>query len=105
MQALETVGLASEAGRSLDALSGGQMQRALFARMLVQDAPVLLLDEPFAAVDSHTADQLMALLCGLHQQGRTVIAVLHDLTSCVAIFRNACCCPDPLWPGAARKRP
>lgn len=79
MQALETVGLASEAGRSLDALSGGQMQRALFARMLVQDAPVLLLDEPFAAVDSHTADQLMALLCGLHQQGRTVIAVLHDL--------------------------
>ena len=77
MQALETVGLASEAGRSLDALSGGQMQRALFARMLVQDAPVLLLDEPFAAVDSHTADQLMALLCGLHQQGRTVIAVLR----------------------------
>ena len=79
MQALETVGLAAEAGRSLDALSGGQMQRALFARMLVQDASVLLLDEPFAAVDSHTADQLMALLCGLHQQGRTVIAVLHDL--------------------------
>ena len=47
--------------------------------MLVQDAPVLLLDEPFAAVDSHTADELMALLCGLHGQGRTVIAVLHDL--------------------------
>ena len=89
MQALETVGLAAEAGRGLDALSGGQMQRALFARMLVQDASVLLLDEPFAAVDSHTADQLMALLCGLHQQGRTVIAVLHDL-DVVRAFSAAC---------------
>ena len=79
MHALETVGLADAAGRGVDTLSGGQMQRTLFARMLVQDAPVLLLDEPFAAVDTHTADDLMALLCGLHGQGRTVIAVLHDL--------------------------
>ena len=79
MQALETVGLADAAHRGVDTLSGGQMQRTLFARLLVQDAPVLLLDEPFAAVDSHTADDLMALLCGLHGQGRTVIAVLHDL--------------------------
>lgn len=79
MHALETVGLADCAGCGVDTLSGGQMQRALFARMLVQDAPVLLLDEPFAAVDSHTAEELMALLCGLHGQGRTVIAVLHDL--------------------------
>ena len=79
MHALETVGLADLAGHGVGTLSGGQMQRALFARMLVQDAPVLLLDEPFAAVDSHTADELMALLCGLHGQGRTVIAVLHDL--------------------------
>lgn len=79
MQALETVGLVEMAGRGIDALSGGQMQRALFARMLLQDAPVLLLDEPFSAVDSHTTDELMTLLCGLHGQGRTVIAVLHDL--------------------------
>ncbi|WP_445657818.1 metal ABC transporter ATP-binding protein [Achromobacter sp. NCFB-sbj8-Ac1-l] len=79
LHALDTVGLAGMAGRAVDTLSGGQMQRTLFARMLVQDAPVLLLDEPFAAVDSHTADDLMALLCGLHGQGRTVITVLHDL--------------------------
>ncbi|MFY4258451.1 metal ABC transporter ATP-binding protein [Achromobacter xylosoxidans] len=79
MQALQTVGLADMAGRGIDTLSGGQLQRTLFARMLVQDAPVLLLDEPFTAVDSHTADELMALLCGLHGQGRTVIAVLHDM--------------------------
>ena len=78
-QALDAVGLAGEAGRLVEALSGGQMQRALFARLLLQDAQVLLLDEPFAAVDSHTADTLMQLLCGWHQQGRTVIAVLHDL--------------------------
>ncbi|MDR6604514.1 zinc/manganese transport system ATP-binding protein [Achromobacter deleyi] len=79
MDALEMVGLADAAGRGMDTLSGGQMQRTLFARMLVQDSPVLLLDEPFAAVDSHTTDDLMALLCGLHGQGRTIIAVLHDL--------------------------
>lgn len=79
MDALETVGLADMAGRGIDTLSGGQMQRTLFARMLVQDAPVLVLDEPFAAVDSHTADELMALLCELHGQGRSVVAVLHDL--------------------------
>ncbi|AKP92585.1 ABC transporter ATP-binding protein [Achromobacter xylosoxidans] len=79
MHALETVGLADMAGRGIDTLSGGQMQRTLFARMLVQDAPVLMLDEPFTAVDSHTADELMALLCDLHGQGRSVIAVLHDL--------------------------
>ncbi len=79
LHALDMVGLAGMAARGVDTLSGGQMQRTLFARMLVQDAPVLLLDEPFAAVDSHTAEDLMALLCGLHGQGRTVIAVLHDL--------------------------
>ncbi|MGE8659845.1 MAG: metal ABC transporter ATP-binding protein [Achromobacter sp.] len=79
MHALETVGLADMAGRGIDTLSGGQMQRMLFARMLVQDAPVLVLDEPFTAVDSDTADALMALLCDLHGQGRSVIAVLHDL--------------------------
>jgi len=78
-QALEAVGLADEAGRLVGALSGGQMQRALFARLLLQDAPVLLLDEPLTAVDSHTADILMELLCGWHREGRTVIAVLHDL--------------------------
>lgn len=76
---LEQVGLAALAGRSLAALSGGQMQRALFARLLLQDAPVLLLDEPFAAVDDVTVQALMRFLHALHAEGRTVIAVLHDL--------------------------
>lgn len=85
-QALETVGLADEAGRMVGALSGGQMQRALFARLMLQDAQVLLLDEPFAAVDSHTAEVLMQLLCEWNRQGRTVVAVLHDLAMVRAHF-------------------
>jgi zinc/manganese transport system ATP-binding protein len=78
-QALAAVGMAEHAQRIIGTLSGGQMQRALFARLLLQDAHVLLLDEPFTAIDSHTTEDLMRLLCDWHAQGRSVIAVLHDL--------------------------
>lgn len=78
-QALDTVGLADFAARIVGTLSGGQLQRALFARLLLQDAHTLLLDEPFAAVDRATTEDLMALLGRWHDEGRTVIAVLHDL--------------------------
>ncbi len=77
--ALEQVGLADFARRSIGTLSGGQLQRALFARMIMQDAQILLLDEPFAAVDRATSEELMNLILSWHQQGRTVMAVLHDL--------------------------
>lgn len=77
--ALETVGMQDFAQRSIHTLSGGQMQRALFARLLVQDASVILLDEPFAAVDADTTRDLMALILDWHKQGRTVIAVLHEM--------------------------
>jgi zinc/manganese transport system ATP-binding protein len=77
--ALSAVGMAGAGDRIVGTLSGGQLQRALFARLLLQDADVLLLDEPFAAVDSHTIEDLMALLGLCHAHGRTVIAVLHDL--------------------------
>jgi len=79
LHALETVGLADFGHRIIGTLSGGQLQRALFARLLLHDAQTLLLDEPFAAVDRHTTDDLMALLQRWHDEGRTVIAVLHDL--------------------------
>jgi zinc/manganese transport system ATP-binding protein len=59
-------------------LSIGQWHRALFARLIVQDAPVILLDEPFAAVDERTTEDLMALVKNWHDEGRSVIAVLHD---------------------------
>jgi zinc/manganese transport system ATP-binding protein len=78
-RALAAVGLEGFEKRGLDTLSGGQFQRALFARMMLQDAPVLLLDEPFSAVDGRTTHDLLTLLRQWHQAGKTVIAVLHDL--------------------------
>jgi zinc/manganese transport system ATP-binding protein len=78
-RALARVGLAEQADRPIGALSAGQFQRVLFARLIVQDAPVLLLDEPFAAVDASTQDDLLAIVRGWHKEGRTVAAVLHDL--------------------------
>jgi zinc/manganese transport system ATP-binding protein len=77
--ALAAVGLEGFGGRGLDTLSGGQMQRALFARVLLQDAPTILLDEPFAAVDEATVADLLGLIARWQGEGRTVIAVLHDL--------------------------
>jgi zinc/manganese transport system ATP-binding protein len=65
--------------RPVESLSVGEFQRALFARLLLQDAPVILLDEPFAAVDERTAEDLLQVVLQWHKTGRTVIAVLHDL--------------------------
>lgn len=76
--ALHQVGLEGFASRPLGTLSSGQLQRALFARVVVQDAPLILLDEPFNAVDSKTSSALLALVLQWQRQGRTVIAVLHD---------------------------
>jgi zinc/manganese transport system ATP-binding protein len=76
--ALAAVGLTGFEGRPIGTLSGGQMQRALFARLLLQDAPVILLDEPFTGVDARTTEDLLALVRGWHREGRTVIAALHD---------------------------
>ena len=76
--ALAAVGMADFSGRPVGKLSAGQFQRVLFARLLVQDAPTLLLDEPFAGVDEPTAAALLDVIRGLHARGRTVIAVLHD---------------------------
>lgn len=77
--ALAAVGLAGLAKRPVGSLSAGQLQRLLFARLLVQDADILLLDEPFNAVDAKTAADLLRLIRQWHGEGRTVIAVLHDL--------------------------
>ncbi len=78
--AIARVGLSGYAHAPIASLSVGQWHRALFARLIVQDAPVILLDEPFAAVDERTTEDLMALVRSWHDEGRTVIAVLHDMS-------------------------
>lgn len=78
-EALAAVGLEGFEKRSLGTLSGGQAQRALFARVLVQDARLILLDEPFNALDARTVNDLVALLQRWHGESRTVVAVLHDV--------------------------
>ncbi len=77
--ALAAVGLAGFGQRWLGELSAGQVQRVLFARVLVQDAGLILLDEPFNAIDARTTADLLALLHRWQREARTVVAVLHDL--------------------------
>ena len=77
-QAIASVGLTGLEHRPIGALSGGQMQRVLFARLLLQDAQLVLLDEPFAAIDTRTMADLLRLVHGWHREGRTIMAVLHD---------------------------
>ena len=76
--ALDSVGLQGFENRALSSLSSGQLQRVLFARLLVQDADLILLDEPFNAMDSKTVTTLLATIEAWHRQHRTVVAVLHD---------------------------
>ena len=77
--AIAAVGLAGFERRPIGALSGGQTQRALFARLLLQDADIILLDEPFTAIDARTTADLLALVQRWHGESRTVVAVLHDI--------------------------
>jgi len=84
--ALEAVGLGGFGARPIATLSAGQFQRALFARMLLQDARLILLDEPFAAIDARTTADLLGVVRRWHDEARTVIAVLHDLEQVRAHF-------------------
>jgi zinc/manganese transport system ATP-binding protein len=77
--ALAAVGLTGLERQPIGALSGGQFQRALFARVMVQDAPVILLDEPFTGLDARTAAALGAIIRRWAGEGRTVVVALHDL--------------------------
>ena len=77
--AAERVGMAGRLRQPIGDISVGEFHRALFARLILQDAAVILLDEPFAAVDAHTVSVLLDQVKQWHREGRTVIAVLHDL--------------------------
>ncbi|BAF86560.1 MULTISPECIES: zinc ABC transporter ATP-binding protein AztA [Azorhizobium] len=77
-EAIAAVGLEGFENRPIGTLSGGQMQRTLFARLLLQDARLILLDEPFTALDAKTMSDLLDLVRRWHGEKRTVLAVLHD---------------------------
>ncbi|UOO81408.1 metal ABC transporter ATP-binding protein [Uruburuella testudinis] len=87
-RALARVDMGDFAERQIAHLSNGQFQRVLFARMLAQDARVLLLDEPFNAVDAQTTYALLEVLRRCNQEGQAVIAVLHDYEQVRAYFPN-----------------
>ena len=78
-EAIAAVGLTGFEDRAIGTLSGGQMQRMLFARLLLQDARVIVLDEPFNAVDAKTSADLFDLVRRWHGEKRTVLTALHDI--------------------------
>jgi len=85
-RALVAVGLEGFERRPIETLSAGQFQRVLFARLIAQDAELILLDEPLAAVDWRTSEDLLRLIVSWHQERRTVVVVLHDLDQVRAYF-------------------
>jgi zinc/manganese transport system ATP-binding protein len=85
-QALAAVGLNGFERRPIGNLSAGQFQRVLFARLLLQDCPVILLDEPFTAIDARTTADLLDVIQRWHSENRTIIVVLHDLDQVRASF-------------------
>jgi zinc/manganese transport system ATP-binding protein len=88
-EAIAAVGLTGFEQRAIATLSGGQMQRMLFARLLLQDARAILLDEPFNSIDSKTAADLLDLVRRWHSEQRTVLAALHDIDLVKANFPQA----------------
>jgi ABC-type Mn2+/Zn2+ transport system ATPase subunit len=88
--ALAAVGLADRAGDTFGDLSGGQRQRVLVARALVQDAPVILLDEPFTGLDTTSANRLEALLADLARDGRALLVATHDVEQARRFDRVLC---------------
>jgi zinc/manganese transport system ATP-binding protein len=87
--AMTAVGLAGFERRAISTLSGGQMQRMLFARLLLQDARVIVLDEPLNAIDAKTSADLLDLVRRWHSERRTVLAALHDVELVRANFPEA----------------
>ena len=102
--AIAAVGLTGFEERAIGTLSGGQMQRMLFARLLLQDARVIVLDEPFNAIDAKTSADLLALVRRWHSEQRTVLAALHDIELVRANFpETLLLAREPVAWGATRE--
>jgi len=85
-ECLDRVGMTEYGGRQIGQLSGGQRQRVFIARALAQQAPVMLMDEPFAGVDARTEASILGLLADLRDEGRSIVVVHHDLETVRAAF-------------------
>jgi manganese/zinc/iron transport system ATP- binding protein len=88
--ALERIGMAAFADRQIGALSGGQQQRVFLARALVQEASVLLLDEPMTGVDRGTEEAITALMRELRDEGATILHATHDLEGAADVSDLLC---------------
>jgi zinc/manganese transport system ATP-binding protein len=101
--AIAAVGLTGFEQRTIGTLSGGQMQRMLFARLLLQDAKLIVLDEPFTAIDAKTSADLLNLVQRWHSEQRTVLAALHDIDLVKASFpQSLLLAREPVAWGATR---
>ncbi|WP_405079458.1 ABC transporter ATP-binding protein [Paenibacillus chitinolyticus] len=88
-QVLKSVGIFELRNRYPSECSGGQCQRTAIARAIVNDADVILADEPTGSLDEKTEASIMALFHNLHQQGKTIVMVTHDRSiaeECQRIF-------------------
>ncbi|OFR98935.1 metal ABC transporter ATP-binding protein [Lacticaseibacillus zeae] len=85
-QALEMVDMTDFAKRQIGRLSGGQLQRVLIARCLVQEADLIILDEPFAGIDNRSESAIMIVLRKLRAEGKTILMVHHDLKTVRSYF-------------------
>jgi zinc/manganese transport system ATP-binding protein len=95
-QALELTQLKSLEKKPIRTLSLGQLQRARWARLMVQNAQLILLDEPFTGLDENTTVHLLEVMLNWHKQGRTIIAAIHDekmaakyFSHCLVLNKNA----------------
>ncbi len=102
--AIAAVGLTGFEQRPIGTLSGGQMQRMLFARLLLQDAQLIVLDEPFTAIDAKTSADLLNLVRRWHSEQRTVLAALHDIDLVKTSFpQSLLLAREPVAWGATRE--
>lgn len=88
MQALREVGMQDYAHQAIGALSGGQQQRVFLARALLQNTPLMILDEPCNGIDAYTQEIIMLLLKKLTAEGKTVLVVHHDLSRVINTFSH-----------------